>query len=114
LVFPVQVYNFSLVAYAEVVQELTLLKHAHENQTDIFGPSQMKKGSDDSLMMCANTHPECVPGAHDWPVCCQMHYSPQPTPGGLFCSVQYIVPTLHNSLHVLYCTPIHYTVPSIC
>jgi hypothetical protein len=87
LLFSAQVYNFSLVAYAEVVHELTLLKQAHENQTDIFGPSQMKKGSDSRLMMCANTLPECAPGAYDWPVCCQMNYSPQPTPGDLICSV---------------------------
>ena len=78
--------NLSLAAYPDVVAKLTALKQAHEAQPDIFGPSQVKKGSDNALEPCA---PEAIaagcsaadPNATSplWPWCCT---KPSPTGWG--------------------------------
>ena len=54
------------------------IKVGYENQTDIFGPSEINKGGNPSLMPCANPH--CTPGVAQFPVCCQTDYPPIPPP----------------------------------
>ena len=76
--------NLSVAAYPGVVAKLTALKRAHEAQPDIFGPSEVQKGADNTLEPCA---PEALvagcnastPNATNppWPLCCV-----KPAPSG--------------------------------
>lgn len=75
-----EVYNLSLAAYADIHSQLSSLKALHEAEGDIFGPSEMHLGGDDSLQPCANRSPACAPHAADFPVCCQTNYTPAPAP----------------------------------
>eukprot|EP00041_Stephanoeca_diplocostata_P036330 m.1320384 g.1320384 ORF g.1320384 m.1320384 type:complete len:132 (+) comp24845_c0_seq56:1381-1776(+) len=77
-VSPGETRNVSLVAYPDVVAKLTALKRAHEAEPDIFGPSQVHKGADNTLEPCAPDaraqgcsadHPNATSPA--WPLCCQ-------------------------------------------
>jgi arylsulfatase A len=69
--------NLSVAAYPEVVAKLTALKLAHEAEPDIFGPSQVNKGTDNALEPCASeaiaagcsaANPNAT--TPPWPLCC--------------------------------------------
>jgi hypothetical protein len=55
------------------VKQLEAMKAAHEAEPDIFGPSQVNLGTDDSLEPCAAPRASCDatrPNATGWPLCC--------------------------------------------
>ena len=77
-VSPGETRNLSITAYPDVVARLTALKLAAEAEPDAFGPSQVNKGTDNTVEPCAPVaraagcdaaHPNAskVP----WPLCCQ-------------------------------------------
>lgn len=62
--------------YQDVVAELTSIKERYEKQPDMFGPSEIRRGSNNNLQPCAN--PQCSPSNPLFPVCCQTNYTPPP------------------------------------
>lgn len=75
---PGETRNLSLAAYADVVATLTQLKEAHEAEPDVFGPSQVNRGNDNTLEPCAPAARAAGCSADKpnattphWPLCCQ-------------------------------------------
>lgn len=50
---PGETRNLSLAAYPNVVAKLTALKGAHEAEPDVFGPSEVARGANQSFEPCA-------------------------------------------------------------
>lgn len=73
---PGETRNLSVADYPEVVAQLMKLKELHEGQPDIFGRSEIHRGSDDALEPCAPSAVAqgCVP--EDGP------HRPHPNPSG--------------------------------
>ena len=76
---PWETRNLSLAAYPHIVAKLSALKREMEAESDIFGPSEVHRGTDASYEPCASEARAagCLPPhqhnatAPPWPLCCQ-------------------------------------------